>query len=773
MRPILLSAVLSLSVSASAAESPAGIVDEVIPDAAGATVVLRFDAQAASRLLPGEMVALYAPGAVEKHPLTGQVLVARPVLVAKAQLTEVVGRLAGRVRWTAAGATVATGMDVIPLPAENAPNAPPALTAAPAVYQVAGGNIGAVQAPVADWDKDPLAGLWTLEGPKGRQGRLLARTTGGVGNRWLAPLKPDDDADSAELTAVARIRDPLGQEVTVRIPLVASAPGQLNGRSLVPLATWGVGQEPTLVSLARDAAGSWWGLGDNGQPYRITPGWLTAEGLALAVEQLPKRAVGLAVRGDELHVLDAQRREIIVFGTDSTVRRRYGRFDKPTALALAPDGTAFVADQAAGGIEILEPDGTYRGRLGRSGPGASDWQGLVAVTCDRAGELFALDQVRHTVTHYDRFQRRVEEWAVPADPKDPPVDLALHPQRGVLVLYATGRLIAVSAAGATEAARPLLAAGIDPGAARAIAIDQRGEVITCHSERGGLVRYDAELRCTGVRAERAHEQSLWAADGNGTSYGLDPDSGLVTVWDAEGWAVNRLDAEAKGGGLFGSTLSLAVDPTGSRLWVVDSKKHGLHRLELGSTTLSGFIGSEGSNNGQFDEPVAVASDEAGRVYVLDAGQYRVQVLDANGGFLFSFGTRGKGAAEFHDPELIAVDPAGDACYIYDSWADEIKKFSLDQRLKSAKHVTNGGGKGSNPGQLRKVAGLGCDRRGVLYVLDAGRDDLQIFDFRGDSCVTVSGTALATLGTSKATALAVTPDGQVGLHGNGRATWFSW
>jgi DNA-binding beta-propeller fold protein YncE len=773
MRPILLSAVLSLSLSAIAAETPSGLVEQVIPDAAGATVVLHFDAQAASHLLPGEMLALYAPGVVEKHPLTGQIIVARPVLAAKAQLTEVIGRLAGRVRWTATGAKILPGMDAIPLPAENAPNAPPALTAAPARSQVAAGSIGAVQVPVADQDKDPLAGLWTLEGPKGRQGRLLARTTGGIANHWLAPLAGDGEIGSAEITAVARISDPLGQEVTVRIPLVAAAPGSVSGRTLVPLATWGVGQDPTLVRLARDASGSWWGLGDNGQPYRIAPGWLTAEGLALAQDQLPKRAVGLAIRGDELHILDAQRSEITVIGTDSTVRRHYGRFDKPTALALAPNGTAFVADQAAGGIEIMEPDGSYRGRLGRSGPGAADWQGLVAVACDRAGDLFALDQVRHTVTHYDRFQRRVEEWAVPADPKDPPVDLAVHPQRGVLVLFATGRLIAVSAAGATEVARPLLTAGIDPGSARAIAIDQRGEVITCHSERGGLVRYDSDLHCTGVRAERAHDQTLWAADGSGTSYGLDQDTGLVTVWDGEGWAVNRLDAEAKGGGLFGSTLALTVDPTGSHLWVVDSKKHGLHRLELGSTTLSGFIGSEGSNNGQFDEPVAVASDEAGRIYVIDAGQYRVQVLDANGGFLFSFGTRGKGAAEFHDPERIAVAPAGDACYVYDSWSNEIKKFTLDQRLKSAKHVTNGGGKGSNPGQLRKVVGLGCDRRGLLYVLDASRDDLQVFDFRGDSCVTLSGTALATLGTSKATALAVTPDGQVGLHGNGRATWFTW
>ena len=764
---MLLSACWAAAERANAADSPSGIVGHVTDAADGALVVVRFDAQAASVLVPGEMVALYAPGTVEKHPLTGQVITSRPILAAKIQLTEVVGRIAGKVRWLAPKATVTTGMDAIPLPKEAAPNAAPALTAPAPQLSALQGSAVVIQLPVADFDKDPLATHWTLAGPPGHRGRLLARTTGGVATTWIAPILP------GELSAVAIVGDPLRQEVEVTVALTTTPAGAVTGRTLKPLARWGLGQEPALRRLERDVGGTWWGLTSSGMPVRIDAGWLIQEPLALPQDQRPKNGVALAVRGDEIHVLDAGRRQVVVYGTDSTVRRMYGNFDGPTDLALAPDGTAFIADQAAGGVEIIEPDGHYRGRLGRAGNGDDSWQDLIAVTLDRSGNLYALDARQHRVVHFDRFQRRVAAWAVPADPADPPVDLAMHPTRGLLVLLASGKLVAVSSAGATDAALPESSAGITAGKAVGLAIDQLGEVITCHPETSSLVRYDNQLACSGIRAERLLNQTMWTADGNGTSYGLDQNTGMVTIYDPFGWAINRVDADAKGGGMFGATLDLAVDPTGARLWVSDSKKYGVHRVELERVATGSVTGSEGDNNGQFNEPIAVSCDDAGRIYVLDADQYRVQVLDAKGVFLFAFGQRGKSSNEFNDPQHVAVSPAGDVCYVYDAWSYEVKKFALDQEQKSAKHVTNGGGKGGGPGQFRKVTGLGCDRLGLLYALDSAREDLQVFDFRGNSCVTLNGIPLADVDMPKATSLAVTPDGQVGLMGAGRVSWFRW
>ncbi len=773
MRPMLPLLIAGLAASSvlSAADAPVagcGLIERDEAADCGTVVVLRFDAATAAKRLPGEMVGLYAAGTVEKHPLTGQVIVAKPILVAKAQLTEVVGRCMARVRWIAAGTTLASGMDAITLPGEAAPNATPALSAAVPGLLAAQGAAVQIAVPVVDADRDPLLGAWSLEGPKGRSGRLLATSTGGTGTTWIAPESAD-----GPLTAIARIRDPLGQEVTVRLPLATGPAEPLNGRSWKPLARWGQGLEAPLLRVERDGAGTWWGLSATGQPLRIQAGWLLWEPLALPQEQAPKRGVGLQVRGDELHVLDQSRGQVVVYGTDSTVRRSYGRFDQPTDLALAADGTAFVADQAGGGIEIVEPDGTYRGRLGRAGKTPDTWQGLIAVAVDRGGELYALDQVAHVVVHYDRFQRRVETWTVPGDPADEPVDLAVHPTRGVVVLYQGGRLVAVGPTGAAEVAKPDLAAGVEPGPAKALAIDGLGAVITCHTERSALVRYDATLHCVGMRAERGRTQNLWAADGAGRSYGLDQDTGLITVFDGEGWAIARVETGATGGGLFGSTLALAVEPSGALLWITDSKKRCIHRIDLERTGVPSIVGAVGTNNGQFEEPVALAVDEAGRVYVLDAEQYRVQVFDRTGAFLFAFAQKGKGAGELYDPEQIAASPAGDACFVYDSYANELKKYALDQSTQVARHVTNGGGKGSGPGQIRKVTGLACDRLGLLFALDTSREDLQVFDFRGNSCLLVTGTGTGDLGSAKGSILALAPDGQIGLHAGGRACWWRW
>ncbi len=786
---VAVSSLLSLAVaSTSAADAVSGIVEQVQDDDGGARVTLRFDAQSAATLVAGEMVALYAPGTVEKHPLTGQVIISRPVLAAKAQLTQVVGVINGVVRWTAANAKVASGMDAVPLPREAAPNAPPALTATVPTLSATHGAAITVQVPVSDWDKDPLISAWRLEGPAGNSGRLLAHSSGGTAVTWLAPVLAASSTSASSttgsttgtteangITIVGSVRDPLGQEVVVRVPVSLTAVRDLTKRGpLKPFARWGQGVEVAATQLARDTAGTWWGLAaESGALLRITPGWLSSESLALPLEQLPKRAVALAVRGDELHVLDAGKRTVVVYGTDSTVRRSYGLFDTPTDLAIAPDGTTFIADQGAGGVEVIEPDGAYRGRLGRAGTGRDAFQQVVAVAVDRAGALYALDAGQRSVIQYDRFQRRVATFDVPGDTKDLPVDIAIHPQRGMLILLASGRLLAVSANGATDVTAPLPDVGIDPGPARSLVIDQLGEVITCHPERATFVRFTPDLKCAGVRSERMRTQSLWAADGAGRSYGLDPDTGLVSIYDGEGWAVGRVDAEAKGGGLFGSTLSLAADPAGRRLWVSDSSKHGVHRIELVETANLSFVGSPGENNGQFQEAVCVSSDEAGRVYVLDADQYRVQVFAANGTFLFAFGQRGKGLADFNDPTLIAASATGDACYVYDAWSNQVKKFALDQTAKIAVHVSNGGGKGSEPGQLRKVIGLGCDRLGLLYALDASREDLQVFDFRHKSCALLLAMKTADAGVGKATALALAPDGQVGLVAGTKVTWWRW
>lgn len=56
----------------------------------------------------------------------------------------------------------------------------------------------------------------------------------------------------------------------------------------------------------------------------------------------------------------------------------------------------------------------------------------------------------------------------------------------------------------------------------------------------------------------------------------------------------------------------------------------------------------------FNRPTDLSVDDEGRIYVLDSGNYRVQVFENDGSFLRSFGRRGSGPGEFVNPRFIAV-----------------------------------------------------------------------------------------------------------------------
>ena len=59
-------------------------------------------------------------------------------------------------------------------------------------------------------------------------------------------------------------------------------------------------------------------------------------------------------------------------------------------------------------------------------------------------------------------------------------------------------------------------------------------------------------------------------------------------------------------------------------------------------------------------------DSAGNVYVVERGNYRVQVFTSEGEFLRKWGSKGDGAGQFGILFAIAVDGVGNV-YVTDSW----------------------------------------------------------------------------------------------------------
>ena len=76
-------------------------------------------------------------------------------------------------------------------------------------------------------------------------------------------------------------------------------------------------------------------------------------------------------------------------------------------------------------------------------------------------------------------------------------------------------------------------------------------------------------------------------------------------------------------------------------------------------------GNAGDGDGEFDEPLGIAVDSYGNVYVTDSNNNRVQKFTSDGTFIKKWGNPGSGDGEFSYSAGIAVDPE-DNVYVGDN-----------------------------------------------------------------------------------------------------------
>jgi len=217
-----------------------------------------------------------------------------------------------------------------------------------------------------------------------------------------------------------------------------------------------------------------------------------------------------------------------------------------------------------------------------------------------------------------------------------------------------------------------------------------------------------------------------ALDGHGNLYLVEFDDDRIYEYSTSGELVAQWGGQGTGPGQLEGPDKLAFDAQGN-LYIteVGTPFVGPSRIQKFSATGKPLAqwGTHGSAPGQFNNPIGIAVDQQGDIYVAEESNTRIQKLSSLGQPLTQWGTPGSGPGQFNVPYDLALDASGNV-YVSEPGPlgpgnDRIQKFS-----PTGVPLAQWGGPGAGPGQFRNPTGLTVDSKGDVFVVDSSNNRIE-------------------------------------------------
>lgn len=281
-------------------------------------------------------------------------------------------------------------------------------------------------------------------------------------------------------------------------------------------------------------------------------------------------------------------------------------------------------------------------------------------------------------------------------------------------------------------------------------------MVTTHAGSGVSGYVDG----TGTAAQFGHAPDL-VVDAAGNIYVADASNsysvrkitptGVVTTI-----AGNGVSGYADGTGTaasFSVLLGIAVDGTGN-IYVADLGNNRIRKVTAaGVVSTIGGSGVHGHADGpaatsQFFLPMGVAADNAGNVYVADAGNNRIRKISGGvvttvaGDGVAGFADGPAATARFNNPMKIKIDANGNLI-VLDQGNHRVRKISTTGTVSTIAG-SGVGGFADGPAataQFNSPAGLGIDQAGNIYVGDQANQRIRKIATDG-TVTTIAGTGIA-------------------------------
>lgn len=262
-----------------------------------------------------------------------------------------------------------------------------------------------------------------------------------------------------------------------------------------------------------------------------------------------------------------------------------------------------------------------------------------------------------------------------------------------------------------------------------MAIDSKGRLYVADQKVGAIFIFNTETRDVDLIKNKvhAHFQRIigLAIDDGDRLFVSDPGLRHILVFDATHKAEDVIaDGLAEPG-------CLAIDRENRLLYVSDVELDQVLVYDADTLKLKRKIGTTGHKHelttpGDFARPGGLAVDDDGNLYVADTLNNRIEIFDADGKFVSTFGKPGDGPGYFARPKGVAIDSDGHI-WVADGVQDRVQVFNKEAHL-----LISFGGHGLLPGQFQGLVGVATDANNRVFTSEIYPGRVQQFRYVTDA-----------------------------------------
>ncbi len=371
-----------------------------------------------------------------------------------------------------------------------------------------------------------------------------------------------------------------------------------------------------------------------------------------------------------------------------------GRYQYPSYLAVADNGTVFVSDQWEHDVVAVNPQGQELFQFGSMGTGTGQFRQPRGMDIDGQGRLYVADNYNGRVQVFTATGAFVRQFGSRGSA---PGQFGNNPDlRGVAIDDANGWVYVVDAS--TGYVNKYNLSG------------------TFLQRFGGFGKGPGKFPGGGRDVTVAGNGNVWVGDMPAFRAQVFSPSGQFL------FQVPGVDAGPPEGG-FNQPRGVSVDTAGN-IYVTDTHNWRVQKFAPNGTFLQEF-GSRGGGNYSFNYQRGISVDRRDNSFVVaDTDNHLIKKYSSTGVFQWSRGGFGTGLGQFKNPHSLDVGADGRIA-VADTQNQRVVLLSSSGQPQSMF-----GSMGSGNGQFRFPRSVSWDTDGTLWVSDSIRGDVQHFSSTG-------------------------------------------